>query len=123
YPNATVIWSAVVPGGLLGKATPIFYSVDDAPLYNKATTDIHHLLRYGYSLDSIRVVTAPCLVLADLLAMRRQGVDIILIDIEGLDDQIVTDTYLSNFNIGAIQLEAGHIADSLRLELHMRKFG
>src|SRR5690606_27670313 len=77
YPNATVIWSAVVPGGLLGKATPIFYSVDDAPLYNKATTDIHHLLRYGYSLDSIRVVTAPCLVLADLLAMRRQGVDII----------------------------------------------
>lgn len=123
YSQAHVMQCAIVPSYDFGKKIVMYYSVDDAPEYQVTSTSLEHVLKHGYSIESIRVFQTPTMTLDQLLSTVDKHVDYLFIDIEGLDEHVLIDTDLSKHSIDKIQVEMLHIENKQRLLDHMEKQG
>lgn len=90
----------------------LFYSKNDGPLYEVASLEIDHIIKHGYTMDSIVYFNIKSVNLNDyLLSNELTNLDYLFIDIEGLDADISLDFNPSLFNIKNIQIEVLHLGD------------
>jgi hypothetical protein len=123
YPLANVIHAAIVPDQSYGKTITMYYSTDDAPHYEITSTDQAHLLKHGKSQDSIRFFQSPTLTLSFLLDTIWDKIDILFVDIEGLDEAVLKATPLAKYDIDKIQVEMLHLKDRESLLAYMNEQG
>jgi FkbM family methyltransferase len=123
YPNANVIHTAIVPDQSYGKSITMYYSVDDGPKYEITSTDEQHLLKHNKSKESIRSFQSPTMTLSALLDSIWDKIDILFVDIEGLDEDVLKATPLSKYDIDKIQVEMLHLKDKDGLLAYMNQQG
>jgi FkbM family methyltransferase len=105
--RATVVNVAV--GGQIGEVD-FFYSVDDGPGYEVASMSPEHILKHGYSRESLRSFKVPCLTLNELFDGLELGkIDIMFMDIEGAEMIALQSFDFERFDIPVIQVELLHI--------------
>jgi FkbM family methyltransferase len=123
YPAATIIHAAIVPDQSYGKSITMYYSTDDAPHYEITSTDHDHLFKHGKSQESIRSFQSPTMTLSALLDSISDKVDMLFIDIEGLDEAVLKATPLAKYDIEKIQVEMLHLKDKPSLLAYMDEQG
>jgi len=119
YPKAAVIHRAIVPNRSQGDSITMFYSIDDAPGYEVTSVYRSHITKHGLSDDSIRSFDVPVMTLSALLDIIHKRIDILFIDIEGLDEEVLYANDLSRYDIANIQIEMIHIKDVNALIAYM----
>jgi FkbM family methyltransferase len=99
------------------KEMTIYYHLDDAPEYQIASTDLNHILNHmhlHHDEDKIKSFTVPCLTLHELFEKYNiTELDWLLLDIEGLDAEILLTTDWKPYKIRRIEFE----------QLHLGKYG
>jgi len=123
YPKAAVIHRAIVPNRSYGESITMYYSLDDAPGYEVTSVYRSHITKHGLSDESIRSFEVQTLMLSELLDIINKRIDILFIDIEGLDEEVLYATNLSRHAIGRIQIEMIHIKDVKALITYMAGHG
>jgi FkbM family methyltransferase len=123
YPAANVIHAAIVPDQSYGKTITMYYSTDDSPHYEITSTDQDHLFKHGKSQESIRSFQSPTMTLSALLDSIWDKVDILFVDIEGLDEDVLKATPLAKYDIDKIQVEMLHLKDKASLLAYMDEQG
>jgi GR25 family glycosyltransferase involved in LPS biosynthesis len=93
----------------------IYYHLDDAPEYQIASTDLNHILKHGHlhhDEDKIKSFTVPCLTLHELFEKYDiTELDWLLLDIEGLDAEILLTTDWKPYKIRRIEFEQLHLGE------------
>jgi FkbM family methyltransferase len=109
----------------------LFASPEHAPDYQVASTDRQHVLKHerpgsglgGVPESSLVTVTVPCTTLAAFF--EKHGlfrVDLLFIDIEGLDLQVLQSLDLGRWDVRALQIEHLHLHRPT-LQAHMTAAG
>jgi FkbM family methyltransferase len=90
----------------------LYYSKNDGPLYEVASLQVEHIIKHGYTADSITYFDIKSVNLNEYLSTKKLiDIDYLFIDIEGLDAEISLDFNPSLFNIKNIQIEVLHLGD------------
>ena len=91
----------------------IYYHIDDAPDYQIASTDLNHILKHRHLYHDegkIKSFTVPCLTLHELFEKYNIiELDWLLLDIEGLDAEILLTTDWKPYKIRRIEFEQLHL--------------
>jgi FkbM family methyltransferase len=123
YPNAREIFAAIVPDDTYGEAVTMYYSTLDAPNFEVTSIDREHVIKHGYPPDTIRSFTVATLTLTALLDDINEPIDILFIDIEGIDEDVIKATPLGNYDIDKVQIEMIHLKDRAGLIAYMDEQG
>ena len=94
----------------------LYYHVDDQPRYEVASFDYFHVFKhYGTSINTktfeglIKHIAVPTMTLNELLNKHEiRNLDWLLIDIEGLDGDVIETFDWGNYNIKRIDVEHIH---------------
>lgn len=119
YPDSQIKNVAIVPSSMAGKPITMYYSTLDGPNYEVTSTMQSHVLKHGYPQESIKSFTCETMTLSELLDEVNNPLFVLLLDIEGVDEDVILDTDLSNYDISNIQIELLHIRDMKALTAHM----
>jgi FkbM family methyltransferase len=123
YPDSQIKNVAIVPSLIAEKPITMYYSVLDGPNYEVTSTLQSHVLKHGYPQESIKSFTCETMTLSKLLDEVGAPLFALLLDIEGVDEDVLLDTNLSNYDIANIQVEILHIRDMRALTEHMAHHG
>lgn len=123
YPNASILNAAIVVSANDGKKMAMYYSVNDGPKYEVTSLLRSHVTKHGYSDDSIKKFYVKCIGLSEYLRKINKPIEILFLDIEGLDEDVLLDTDLSQFDIANIQVERLHLRNKQLLQQHLNKHG
>lgn len=93
------------------KEMTIYYHLDDGPKYEVASFDKSHILKH-YKTENIESVVVPSMSLEEILDKHNiKKIDWLLIDVEGLDAQIVETFNWEKYNIKRVDVEHIHWGD------------
>jgi len=89
----------------------LYYHKNDGPMYHVASCIKSHIEVY-YSSEGINYFEVPCMTLSDLFKKHQiKTLDWLLLDIEGIDSEILLTTEWKNYNIQRIEYENLHLGD------------
>lgn len=93
----------------------IFYSLDDGPHFTISSTSKKHVKKF-YKESSIRSFSVPCLDINSFLKQACSGsqIELLAIDIEGMDVPVLNDLDLTQFDIHKISFEKSHGGNDLK---------
>lgn len=123
YQKASILNAAIVVSANHGKKMAMYYSVNDGPKYEVTSLLKSHVAKHGYTDDSIKKIYVKCIGLTEYLRKINKAIEILFLDIEGLDEDVLLDTDLSKFNIANIQVERLHLRNKELLQQHLNKHG
>jgi FkbM family methyltransferase len=123
YPDSQIKNVAIVPSLIAGEPITMYYSTLDGPDYEVTSTLQSHVLKHHYPQESIKSFTCETMTLSELLDEVNSPLFALLLDIEGVDEDVLLDTNLSNYDIANIQVELLHIRDMQALTAHMAHHG
>ena len=87
----------------------IFYHVDDGPGYEVASCKYEHV-RYHYPTGEIKSFNISCITLEELLDKHHIiDLDWLLLDVEGIDAELVLSFNWQKYNIKRIDVESIHL--------------
>lgn len=93
------------------KEMTIYYHLDDGPKYEVASFDKTHILKH-YKTENIESVVVPSMSLEEILDKHNiKKIDWLLIDVEGLDAQIVETFNWGKYDIKRVDVEHIHWGD------------
>lgn len=116
FPNATVYQFAICSKKHIIKDTvKLFYSLDDGPYFTLSSTFKNHVRKF-YNESSIRSFLVPCLDINSFLKLSCQEsrIELLAIDIEGMDVLVLHDLDLTQFDIHKISFEKSHGGNDLK---------
>ena len=118
----------VVPRDRVGQRLRFYSTPLDAPHYQVASFDPQHVLRHYpmLSLHDLEHQDIPVVDLASLLVLTTAGtvIDILGLDIEGLDADVILDTDFTGFDIRRISVEHLHLGDRRHdISRHLGQWG
>lgn len=88
----------------------LYYSEENKPHCEAASLFANHLLNNKFSRDSVKSMKVKCITIDDLFEKYKvDDLDYLFIDIEGLDEKIITEIKFTKYNIKNIQFEYLHI--------------
>ncbi len=113
YPQASIFRTGIVPKAFSGKSLNFFFAREDGPHYQVASIDPSHVLKHypHLSIGDLEVVSISTI---DLNAFLQQivgarEIELLCLDIEGIDAEVLLDTDLSTLNANFISFEHLHL--------------
>jgi FkbM family methyltransferase len=89
----------------------LYYHKNDGPMYHVASSIKEHVLVY-YSLEGLRSFDIPCITLEKLFNKYKiTSLDWLLLDVEGIDAEILLTTDWHKYNIKKIEYERLHLGN------------
>jgi len=123
YPDSTIVTNAIVPLDNIGTVT-MWYSNLDGPKYEVTSLDKYHILDHGYPEESLESFTTDGITLDELLdAFELKKVDILFLDIEGVEEKVLLEFPFEKYDITELQVEALHLRDRDKLTTFLSKQG
>lgn len=102
YPQAEIFNLGIVPNSYSERSITFYYALSDGPHFQCTSINKGHT---GQS--ELGEFVAPCETLTDFLTrtVDKTFVDVLALDIEGVDGDVIIDTDWSKFNINQISFE------------------
>jgi FkbM family methyltransferase len=125
YPEAIIIQKAIVPKNYKNNTVKFYYAPDDGPHYQVASLNPAHIIKHYNPKIKIETIDVPTIHLEDLLKeiLNDEKIDLLSLDIEGLDAEIVLDTDFNNINLKFLSIERIHLGDLKDdVSKHLQKF-
>jgi len=120
YPNAVIENNAIKLPRDEKTEMVIYYHLDDGPKYEVASFDKNHILKH-YTTDNIESIKVPSMTLEEILDKHNiTKIDWLLIDVEGLDAEIVETFNWSKYDIDRVDVE--HIHWGIKRDYLFQKF-
>jgi FkbM family methyltransferase len=111
YENAIIENIAIKDPLHQDETLKLYYHQNDGPMYHVASCIKSHIEIY-YSSEGIRHFDIPCITLDDLFEKYNiQELDWLLLDIEGIDSEILLTTEWDKYNIKKIEYEHLHLGN------------
>jgi hypothetical protein len=109
YKNAVVENIAIKLPSYTHDSVKIYYHENDGPMYHVASLVKEHVLVY-YPLEGLRNFDIPCVTIEQLFDKYEiKSLDWLLLDIEGIDAEILLTTDWSKYSIKKIEYERLHL--------------
>lgn len=110
YPEAIIHEIAVVPKNIETEYIDFYYCPDDGPHYQVASIDEHHVRKH-YPTGTIEKKSVPTITLEQFMKnnVGDETIDLLALDIEGIDADIVLDLDLENMKLKYLSFERLHL--------------
>lgn len=121
YPQAEIFNIGIVPSSYTEKSITFYYSLSDGPHFQCASINKDHTGQ-----DALGEFASPCETLTEFLTrtVDKSFVDMLALDIEGVDGDAIIDTDWSQFNVDQISFEYTSIRSQTEtVKQHLEKFG
>ena len=117
YENVFIENIAIKPSTYEEDTLKLYYYEDDAPLYAVTSCVKSHIEKhyghFNYSEDKLHQFEIPALTIDDLfLKYNIQELDWLLLDVEGIDAELLLDTDWSKYDIQRIEYEELHLGEN-----------
>lgn len=128
YPQAEIYELAIIPENIEKDSIEFFYSLYDGPNYQVASIDKKHVLNHYYNDNSvIKSLNVKAISINEFLNKHvgSDEIELLSLDIEGIDSEIVLDVNFKNNNIKYFSFEYIHMGDKLedvKKYLHSNNF-
>ena len=113
YSNAIIENVAIKPNFNTSKELTLYYHVDDGPQYEVTSCKVEHIQKhYWDTKNKIKSFTIPCLSLEELFEKHKvTALDWLLLDVEGIDVDILLSYNWSSIVIKRVEFEFIHLAE------------
>jgi FkbM family methyltransferase len=118
YKNLLVENIAIKPSSHYNDQMTIYYNTNDGPGYETASCKIEHIYKHEqyYNGGEIKSFTVPCLTLEQLFDKYNiQHLDWLLLDIEGIDAEIILDFDWKKYQIKQVEIEHLHLGENAQV--------
>jgi len=128
YPEATIYEVAIVPKNFKETTMELFYCPDDAPHYQVASVNKSHVQKHYGETCELKKFDIQIRHLEELLnEITDDEIELLSLDIEGLDSEVILDVEFDKINIKYLSFEHLHLGDKRpqilqKLENHQFKF-
>jgi len=129
YENVFVENIAIKPSSYEGDALKLYYYEDDAPLYAVTSCVKSHIEKhysdFNYCENKLHQFEVPALTIGDLfLKYNIKELDWLLLDVEGIDAELLLDTDWSEYDIQRIEYEELHLGENKKpIEKILKELG
>lgn len=107
YPNARIYNFAISDRN---EQARLYYSIDDAPGFEVASFHPQHIINHGYTEQSLRSHLVAAVTLDWLFEQSNvDTIDLLLMDIEGMEEKVLSVFDFDRWKIPIIQIEMIHI--------------
>lgn len=113
YPQVEIIHKGIRPAGSTQAEVVFYYAAEDGPHYQVFSMRQSHVLKH-YPHSALHSVTVPTLTMAELLASAPGPIELLALDIEGIDAEILLESDWSSTAIRKISFEFLHLGDQAR---------
>jgi len=111
YKNVVIENVAVKPKFIEDEELTIFYYEGDSPTYHVASVDTEHIYKH-YGQVNLNSFTIPALTIEQILDKHNlKEFDWLLIDVEGLDAELVLDFDWASYKINRVDVEHLHLEE------------
>jgi FkbM family methyltransferase len=117
YPEACIYELAIIPENINSKNIDFYYSLYDGPNYQVSSIIKQHVLNhYGGNNNVIESFSVPTIHINDFLNKYggKDEVELLALDIEGIDSEIVLDLKFDNTKVKYLSFEYIHMGDKLQ---------
>lgn len=118
YPEAIIHQIAITPNNVNSEYIDFYYSINDGPHYQVSSIIKQHVLNFYANNESlIRNISVPTVNINKFLKEYiniHDEIELLAIDIEGLDAEIMLDIDYKNINIKKISFEYIHMNKKLK---------
>jgi hypothetical protein len=115
YPQSEIYKYCIVPKSLSGHELNFFYAEDDAPHFQVASINPHHVLKHYPNLkfENLKIQKIPSIDLGLFLdkIVGEDKIELLSLDIEGIDAEVLLDTNLKKINVNYISFEHLHLGE------------
>ena len=117
YENVFIENIAIKPSSYEQDTLKLYYYEDDAPLYAITSCVKSHIEKhyghFNYSEDKVHSFEVPALTIDELfLKYNIQELDWLLLDVEGIDSELLLNTDWSKYDIKKIEYEELHLGEN-----------
>ncbi len=128
FPQASIFKLGIVPKAFSGKSLNFFFATEDGPHFQVASIDPSHVMKHypHLSIGDLQVVPIATTDLAAFLrdAVGDDEIELLCLDIEGIDAEVLLDTDLSALNVRFISFEHLHLgAQTEAVQSHFEAAG
>jgi len=116
YPQVEIYEIAIVPESIKEKNIELFYSLYDGPNYQISSINKQHVLNHYYGDNNvIKSFDVKAININDFLNkyVGNNEIELLALDIEGIDSEIVLEVNFKNNNIKYLSFEYIHMGDKL----------
>jgi hypothetical protein len=115
YPNAEIYQTAIVPKYLSGQKLTFYYCIKDAPHFQVASLNKEHVIKHyrDSTADDIKTIMVDTINIETFLeeVVKNEPIELLSLDIEGIDSEIVLDMDLTKIKISYLSYEYLHNGD------------
>lgn len=106
----TIIEKLIVPTYYENKRMDLYYCEDDAPHYQTASIDKEHILKH-YPNHTLKNIEVECTTLENIYDtyIKNKEIELLSLDIEGVDSKIILDLNFEKINIEYLSFEYIHL--------------
>lgn len=112
YPQAEIYNIGICTRDSVDKSIVFYYAVEDGPHFQVFSMDIEHVKKH-YPTGTIQSVTVDCMSLTDFIEFLNisESIDLLALDIEGIDAEVIMDTDWNSVNCRKLSFEYIHLGD------------
>jgi FkbM family methyltransferase len=113
YPESTIYEIGVVPKTFNTESIELYYCPLDAPHYQVASIDKRHVQKHYGNNCELQKFVIPVKTIEQLINENiTEKIELLSLDIEGMDSEILLDLNLSNLNVKYISFEYVHLGQN-----------
>lgn len=114
YPEAIIYEIAIIPKYIKNKYIDFYYCPDDGPHYQVASINKEHVQKH-YINSTIEKISVGTTYLETFInnIIKCEEIELLSLDIEGIDAEIILDLDINNINLQFISFEYIHLGDNM----------
>ena len=114
YPEAVIYEIAIVPKYIKEQYIDFYYCPDDAPHYQVASINKHHVQKH-YINSTIEKISVGTKYLETFInsIVKFEEIELLALDIEGIDAEIILELDINNINLQFISFEYIHLGQNM----------
>ena len=113
YPEAIIYEIGIVPKKYQNNTMDLYYCPLDAPHYQVASINKKHIQKhYGYNCELKKFIIPVKELDTFINEITTEEIELLALDIEGLDAEVLLDTNLDNLKLKYISFEHVHLGDN-----------
>jgi len=110
FPNAEFYGYAITTKERSGQVVSLYFEERDGPHFQVASLNLPHVINHYPPPHTIRKLEVKTISLEHFLnELKCDSIELLALDIEGIDGEVVLDTDFSRFNINNISIETFHL--------------
>jgi len=113
YPQANIVEIAIVPKKASCQNLDFFYAENDGPHFQVASINVEHVRKHYDESVNICKISVPTIDLESFLNQHigNDEIELLSLDIEGIDADVILDTDFNNINLKFLSYEHLHLGD------------